>query len=126
MLNDVFYPSSINPRPYINPKAELYLETSYIHLGERLYDDAFKCLEKAKQLVDSKTLTLEFYFMVHTAQIYDSAGRDEAALLFYHKAKGTPFLTQKCSPLSLRLRATSALHPTSAAPSSISRSTSTL
>ena len=126
MLNEVIYPSSLSPRPFISAKAELYLETSYIHIGERLYDDAFKCLEKAKQLIESKTLSLDFYFLLHTAQIYDSAGRDECALLFYHKAKGKPFTTQKCYSLCPQPRAASGLLPTSvwALPSSTSRNIS--
>ena len=126
MLNEVIYPSSLSPRPFISAKAELYLETSYIHIGERLYDDAFKCLEKAKQLIDSNTLSLDFYFLLHTAQIYDSAGRDEAALLFYHKAKGKPFTTQKCYNPYLQPKAASGLLPISAwaLPSSTSKNIS--
>jgi hypothetical protein len=33
ILNEVFYPSDLKSQLFISAKAELYLETSYIHLG---------------------------------------------------------------------------------------------
>ena len=38
ILNEVFHPSDLKSQLFIGSKAELYLETSYIHLGERLYE----------------------------------------------------------------------------------------
>lgn len=43
---------------------------------------------KAKQFTESKSSITEFYYNIHVAQIFESAGRDELSLSFYHKAKG--------------------------------------
>jgi hypothetical protein len=87
ILNEVFYPSNLNNQLFISPKAEMYLETSYINLGERLYEDAFAHYTKAKANTDSKSPVTEFFYHLHAAQIFESAGRDSVALSFYHKAK---------------------------------------
>jgi hypothetical protein len=91
ILNEVFYPSNIKSTLSIPSKAEVFLETSYIHLGERLYEEAFLTYTKAKNLSDLKSISTEFFFYVHAAQIFESAGRDEIALSFYFKAKCTLF-----------------------------------
>lgn len=51
---------------------------------------------KAKQFTESKSSITEFYYNIHVAQIFESAGRDELSLSFYHKAKGNSFFTQNC------------------------------
>ena len=33
ILNEIFYPSDLKSQLFISAKAEVYLETSYIHLG---------------------------------------------------------------------------------------------
>ena len=89
ILNEVFYPSDLKNQLFISSQAEIYLETSYIHLGEKLYEEAFAHYSKAKANNESKSPLTEFYFNIHAAQIFESAGRDEVSLSFYHKAKGT-------------------------------------
>ena len=51
---------------------------------------------KAKQFTESKSSITEFYYNIHVAQIFESAGRDELSLSFYHKAKGNSYFTQNC------------------------------
>jgi tetratricopeptide (TPR) repeat protein len=87
ILNEVFYPSDLNNQLFISAKAEVYLETSYIHLGERTYEEAYAHYSKAKANTESKSPLTEFYYHLHAAQIFESAGRDEIALSFYHRAK---------------------------------------
>ena len=43
---------------------------------------------KAKALNESKSSVTEFFYNIHAAQIFESAGKDEIALSFYHRAKG--------------------------------------
>lgn len=38
LLNEVLYPSNLKSPLNLPSEAEIYLETSYIHLGERLYE----------------------------------------------------------------------------------------
>lgn len=42
---------------------------------------------KAKQFTESKSSVTEFYYNIHVAQIFESAGRDDLSLSYYHKAK---------------------------------------
>lgn len=51
---------------------------------------------KAKQFTESKSSITEFYYNIHVAQIFESAGRDELSLSFYHKAKGNLIIIQNC------------------------------
>lgn len=48
---DAVYPSDI-PNLYLNPKSEIYLETTYIHLGERSYEKAFINYAKARSICE--------------------------------------------------------------------------
>lgn len=52
-----------------------------------MYEDAFSNYTKAKANTESKSPVTEFYYNIHAAQIFESAGRDEVALSFYYKAK---------------------------------------
>ena len=70
ILNEVFYPSDLKDQLFISPKAEIYLETSYIHLGERMYEEAFTHFSKAKANTESKSQITEFYYNIHAAQIF--------------------------------------------------------
>lgn len=56
ILSEVFYPYSFSDQNAINLKEDqqIYIETTYIHLGERLYEEAYANFQKAQRLVKSK------------------------------------------------------------------------
>lgn len=49
---DAVYPSDI-PNLGLNSKCEIYLETAYIHLGERSYEKAFINYVKARTMCEA-------------------------------------------------------------------------
>lgn len=56
ILNEVFYPTSFADRKAINLREdqEIFIETTYIHLGERLYEEAYSNFQKASRLIKVK------------------------------------------------------------------------
>jgi hypothetical protein len=84
---DAVYPTDI-PNLYLSPKCSMYLESAYIHLGERSYEKAFVSYIKARTICElQKSQLTEFFYTILEAQIYEAAARDGMALLNYHKAK---------------------------------------
>ena len=98
ILTNAIYPTDI-PNLSIQTKAQLYLETTYIQLGQKAYEQAFINFFKARSISESaKNPLVEFFFTILEAQIYQSSGRDSISLLTYHKAKGYFFINVRIDP----------------------------
>lgn len=95
ILMDAVYPNDLGSLSLIE-SSQIYLETCYIHLGQRDYQKAFVNYVKARSLHENtKNQITEFFFAILEAQIYEAAAKDGMALLNYHKAKCNCMLIQK-------------------------------